>query len=175
MDRKDSAEHPSQQLAEALWQRFKELVLVRQRLEDFVFHPEAESVEKVHGQLESLSRDQEQLRLIARELTLRAFRVAVEADNFKILLLLKEERSVSMIRLSELTGLPELVLGEKVNDLVQIGVASRSLETNEVRATPLADSLMELFEDTAGELARHALERLPGIVSPDPKKEPGQK
>jgi hypothetical protein len=55
-------------------------------------------------------------------------------------------------------------MGEKVNDLIQVGLAARALETSMVEATALADSFIGLVEDTAMRLSRHALERLPGII-----------
>ncbi len=149
--------------AEGLWQRFKEMVMLRKRLENYVFMPETNPEEKVNGWLDHLL-DEGQVKLLATELTLRAFRVAVEAINYKILVRLQNERSVSISMLAELTGLPDLLVGERVNDLVQVGLALRSIENDQVNATLLADSLLGIIGETTEELTRNVRDRLPGVM-----------
>ena len=152
-----------QEAAEGLWQRFKEMVMVRKRLENYVFMPETNPEEKVNGWLDHLL-DEGQVKLLATELTLRAFRVAVEAINYKILVRLQRERSVSISMLAELTGLPDLSVGERVNDLVQVGLALRSIEDNQVNATLLTDGLLGIIGETTEELTRNVRDRLPGVM-----------
>lgn len=148
-------------LAEGLWQRFKEMVLVRKRLENYVFMPEGNPEGEQNSWLDHLSADE--LQLLATELTLRAFQLGVEAINYKILVYLKKERTVAISTLADLTGLPELLIGERVNDLAQRGLALRSIENDQVQATLLADSLLGIIEATAEELSNNIQDRLPEL------------
>ncbi len=140
------------------------MVLVQQRLASFVFHPEADPEGTSSDSLSGLTKDENKLRQICRELTLRAFRVALEAENFKILISLKENDKVTLSELVRITGMSELLLGEKVKDLIQVGLASHALDTDQVGLTALAQCFMRLIEDTAGELSLCALERLADII-----------
>jgi len=149
-------------VAEGLWQRFKEIVMVRKRLENYVFMPEANPEGEQNSWLDHLSADE--LQLLATELTLRAFRAGVEAINYKILACLKKERTVAISALADLTGLPELLIGERVNDLAQMGLALRSIENDQVQATLLADSFLEIIEATAEELSNNIQDRLPALI-----------
>ena len=149
-------------VAEGLWQRFKEIVMVRKRLENYVFMPEANPEGEQNSWLDHLSADE--LQLLATELTLRAFRAGVEAINYKILACLKKERTVAISALAALTGLPELLIGERVNDLAQMGLALRSIENDQVQATLLADSFLEIIEATAEELSNNIQGRLPELI-----------
>lgn len=149
-------------VAEGLWQRFKEMVLVRKRLENYVFMPEASPEGEQNSWLDHLSADE--LQLLATELTLRAFQLAVEAINYKILVHLKKERTVAISTLADLTGLPELLIGERVNDLAQMGLALRSIENDQVQATLLADSLLGIIEAAAAELSKDIRDRLPDLL-----------
>jgi len=149
--------------AEGLWQRLKEMVLLRKRLENFVFMPETNPKEKVNGWLDHLL-DEGQVKLLATELTLRTFRVGVEAINYKILVRLQQERSVSISMLADLTGLPDLLVGERVNDLVQVGLALRSIDNEQVNATLLTDSLLGIIGETTEVLIKNVQDRLPGVI-----------
>ena len=149
-------------VAEGLWQRFKEMVMVRKRLENYVFMPEANPEGEQNSWLDHLSANE--LQLLAAELTLRAFQLGVEAINYKILVHLKKERTVAISMLADLTGLPELLIGERVNDLAQMGLALRSMENDQVQATLLADSFLEIIEATAEELSNNIQDRLPELI-----------
>lgn len=151
-------------VAEGLWQRFKEIVMVRKRLENYVFMPEANPEGEQNSWLAHLSEDEGQLQLLATELTLRAFQLGVEAINYKILAHLKKERTVAISTLADLTGLPELLIGERVNDLAQMGLALRSIENDQVEATVLTDSLVGIIEDAAEALSKKIRDRLSGVI-----------
>jgi len=51
-----------------------------------------------------------------------------------------------------------------VNDLVQVGLALRSIENDQVNATLLADSLLGIIGETTEELTRNVRDRLPGVM-----------
>jgi len=153
-----------QEVAEGLWQRFKEIVLVRKQLENYVFMPEANAEAGPNKWLDHLGKDERQVQLLATELTLRAFQLGVEAINYKILVHLKKERTVAISTLADLTGLPELLIGERVNGLAQIGLALRSIENDQVEATVLTDSLLGIIEVAAEELSNNIQDRLPEII-----------
>lgn len=153
-----------QEAAEGLWQRLKEMLMVRKRLEDFVFTPEADPKGEESRWLNRLAQDDSQVELLATELTLRAFRVAMEVVNYKILVHLKKERTASISTLAELTELPGILIGERINDMAQIGLALRSIENDQVQATLLTDSLLGIIEATAEELSKNVRERFPGLL-----------
>jgi hypothetical protein len=159
-----SGEKLARQLALGLWERLRELALVHRRLENFVLHPETVSKNETRDSLLEWVQDEEKLGRLSRELTLRVFRVALEADNFEILLALKGKKGVVISELAIITSRSELLLGERVKDLMQAGLANYSFESSRVELTKLAENLISLIEETTGELSQVAAERLPSII-----------
>ncbi len=47
-----------------------------------------------------------------------------------------------------MTGLDRLTLGERVNDLIQVGLATKDVETRSVSGTPVAAVLLSLVDET---------------------------
>ena len=92
----------------------------------------------------------------ARELLLRALRVAGDALNYRILGALDPDEGLGVAALMPKTGLDRVALSERVNDLVQVGLAAWDPVGEEVRATPLATGLRALVEM----VARRAGDRL---------------
>ncbi len=92
----------------------------------------------------------------ARELLLRALRLAGDPVNYQILGALGPEEAVTAAALMEKTGLGRVALSERVNDLAQVGLAARDPIGDDVRATPLAVGLRALVE----ELGRRVGDRL---------------
>jgi len=151
-------------LAEGIWQRLKEIVLARMRLEAFVFSPETDLKDGANRWLDSLVQDRAQAEHLAHELVLRLFQVGVEAMNYKILSHLKTERSLTLSSLAQMTGLPVLLVAERTSDLAQAGLAARNIEKDSVEATSLTDTLVELIEGGAQELSKIMRDRLPGVI-----------
>lgn len=93
----------------------------------------------------------EELPAAATELTLRALRTIADPTNFIILKTLAAEDSYSLDHLIELTGLGRLALSERLNDLVQVGLATRLIDTDHAQITAAGASAVRLVETLAGE------------------------
>ncbi len=81
----------------------------------------------------------------AREMTLRAFRVAADPTNYVILKYLSEHTSVPLSDLEQAIGLVRLALNERINDLVQVGLATRNIDTDHVQGTTAGTALVGLI------------------------------
>lgn len=97
---------------------------------------------------------QKELPGAATELTLRALRTSADPTNFFILEALVAEGSRSLGHLIETTGLGRLVLSERLNDLVQVGLASRLIDTDHAQITAAGAHLVRLFKALSDEVAR---------------------
>jgi hypothetical protein len=101
----------------------------------------------------------------AREMLLRALRVGADPVNYRILRTLDPSTPVDLPALMQGTGLDRVAASERLNDLVQVGLASRELLGDQIRGTPLTSGLVGLVEGLsarAGEGLRKALTELPG-------------
>ena len=97
---------------------------------------------------------------IATELILRAMRVASDPANHRILELLGPLDGVRLVDLMERTGLSRVAVSERVNDLVQTGLASRELIGDQIRGTPLADGFVKLVESLSEAAGRGLAQEL---------------
>jgi hypothetical protein len=97
------------------------------------------------------------LKEAAREMMLRALRVAADPINFAILNHLAAHSSAPMADLETAIELGRLALSERVSDLVQVGLAGRNIDIDHVQATPagaaLAAWINGIGETTAKKLA----------------------
>lgn len=94
----------------------------------------------------------EELPEAATELTLRALRASTDPTNFAILKALATEDSRSLVQLIDTTGLGRLNLAERLNDLVQVGLAVRLIETDHAQLTAAGASLVRLVEALVAEV-----------------------
>lgn len=96
---------------------------------------------------------------VTQEMLLRALRVASDPINLGMLRRLDPLVAVGIADLVRQTGLTRVAVSERVNDLVQAGLATRELIGDEVRATPLTGGLLEVLaeisERSADLLAEH--------------------
>ncbi|MEW5958154.1 MAG: hypothetical protein AB1801_10545 [Chloroflexota bacterium] len=95
----------------------------------------------------------EELPEAATELTLRALRAGADPANFAILKALAAADSCSLVQLIDTTGLGRLSLSERLNDLVQVGLAVRLIETDQAQLTAAGASLVRLVEALVAEVA----------------------
>lgn len=84
----------------------------------------------------------------ARELVLRALRTAGDPLNFRLLAWLSEG-DASLEELAGTAGVARLVLWERLSDLVQGGLAVRSLEGDRAGLTPAGLAVVELVTEAA--------------------------
>ena len=82
----------------------------------------------------------------ATELTLRAFHTASDASNYHILRHLAEGESTAVSALIEATEMGRLALSERLNDLVQVGLAARLIDTDHAQLTAAGAALYQLFD-----------------------------
>lgn len=156
----------AQEAAEGLWSRFRDIVLALRRLQNFNFSADSLEGRFTDRWLERLVNDAGLMADVGRELVLRAFRTGADAINYKILTSLCEEEAVALSRLVQLTGLSHFAVSERVNDLVQVGLAVRVLEQDAVRATPLTHGFLGVVGEVERRLTAIIRERLPGLVVP---------
>lgn len=96
----------------------------------------------------------EELPEAATELILRALRTSADPTNFAILQALAAEDSRSLTQLIDLTRLGRLSLSERLNDLVQVGLVIRLIDTDYAQITAAGASLVRLVEALSVELAQ---------------------
>lgn len=87
----------------------------------------------------------------AMSLTLRALQTGADPANFAILTALAAD-SQAIDQLIEKTGIGRLVLSERLNDLVQVGLAARLIDTDQAQITAAGASLVELVNQIAGKV-----------------------
>lgn len=98
-------------------------------------------------------------------MTLRALRTAADPTNFAILAFLARRAGASIGEIEKASGLGRIALSERINDLVQLGLAGRNIDVDQVHGTAAAAALVDLIDHisqaTAHKLAG-ALPPLPG-------------
>ncbi|MCS6911089.1 MAG: hypothetical protein NZM11_11085, partial [Anaerolineales bacterium] len=93
------------------------------------------------------SQDEAALREAATDMALRALRAAADPTNFAILKFLAAHTSSPIAELERAIGLGRLALSERVNDLVQVGLAARNIDTDHVQITAGGTALVRLIGD----------------------------
>ena len=104
------------------------------------------------------------LREAATDMTLRALRAAADPTNFAILTFLSAHTSAPTAELEKSTGLGRLALNERVNDLVQVGLAGRNIDTDHVQGTAAGAALVGLIESVSEATAKRLAEVLQPVT-----------
>jgi DNA-binding HxlR family transcriptional regulator len=158
-------------IARELWQRFRLLAMVIDRTDSFVaMTPVGEPLERrAEAQvssrwLKALANNHDEMKAIADDLVLRALRMALEPTNFAILLKLREQPAVSFPDLMQATQLNRLSLSERVNDLIQAGLAVKDVQTGQVQGTKAAAALVEFIQQAQEDLFGLILKKLPELA-----------
>ncbi|MCP4202001.1 MAG: MarR family transcriptional regulator [bacterium] len=94
-------------------------------------------------------KERQELAEHASELLLRAFRVAGDPVNFRILTKLDRIDPVGIADLMRETRLSRVAVSERINDMVQTGLAVREMVNDHVRGTELTEGLTAFVNDTA--------------------------
>ncbi|MCI0443740.1 hypothetical protein L0152_11035 [bacterium] len=143
-----------------LWFRFRAIALAIDQTQRFVaIAPGTESIQEQKLWLKKLPDHPEEVSDIARDLVLRAFRVAVDITNYKILQSILKEPWVASSELMKESGLNTLSLSERVNDLIQVGLVVKDVQTGQVQGTQAAQRLVELIEEMQHYLSNVILEK----------------
>ena len=104
------------------------------------------------------------LREAATDMTLRALRAAADPTNFAILAFLSAHTSAPMAELETATGFGRLALTERVNDLVQVGLAGRNIDTDHVQGTAAGAALVGLIHNIGEATAKRLAEVLQPVT-----------
>lgn len=124
-------------LAAGLAGRLRSLVIAIDRLD---------RLESGSGEWRAAFADEE-LEAAVHELTLRGLRTAADATNFSVLKYLAARDSASLGQLLQATGLGRLVLSEHLNDLVQVGLATRLIDTDHAQITSAGAAVVHMIDD----------------------------
>lgn len=106
----------------------------------------------------------EDLAAASQEMTLRALRLAADPTNFALLGRLAAGVALTTAELEAATGLGRLTLGERLNDLVQVGLAARSVDTDQVQATQAGAALAGLISSISQATAQRLAEALQPVT-----------
>ncbi len=101
----------------------------------------------------------------ATDITLRALRAAADPINFSILAFLSTQASVPFADLEKAAGLGRLALTERVNDLAQVGLAGRNIDTDQVQGTAGGAALVGLINSIGDATAKQLHAKRPEIKS----------
>ena len=100
----------------------------------------------------------------ATEMTLRALRVAAEPTNFAILSFLSTRTTAPPVELEQAVGLGRLAVTQRVNDLIQVGLAARNIDTDQVQGTAAGAALVEWINGIIDQVAKTLVETLQPVT-----------
>jgi predicted transcriptional regulator len=84
-------------------------------------------------------------------------RAATRAKNYSILQQLAAQPAISVSDLSEAVGQERLGLSERLNDLIQVGLASREIDTDQAQITLSGAGLVNLVNGISEQVANEYL------------------
>lgn len=93
-------------------------------------------------------------------MTLRALRVASDPLNFTVLAFLSKHSTAPIADLEQAVGLGRLALTERVNDLIQVGLAARNIDTDQVQGTAAGAALAGWINAVSGAAAKRLEETI---------------
>lgn len=106
-----------------------------------------------------------ELKSAATEMTLRALRVAVDPTNFALLNFLSTHESASTADLEKSVSVGRLAWIERVNDLVQVGLAARNIDTDQTQLTAAGAAVVGLINSISDTTAKKLEEALKPMTS----------
>ncbi len=95
----------------------------------------------------------------ATALTLRALNTVSDQTNYTILKTLSTSESQAMSYLIETTGYGRLHLSERLNDLVQVGLAMRLIDTDHAQITAAGGAMVRLVEQMIADTSAQYLSK----------------
>lgn len=129
------------EIASGAWTRLRNLIGALDRLDRLETSSEFESW------LPKLAADEEGLSITIREFLLMAVRVAVDAVNWRVLVLLIGSGPAESSTLARELAVSRVELVERTNELARMGLTTQALEGGMIDATPFARGLAQLIED----------------------------
>ena len=88
----------------------------------------------------------------AMALALRVLHTSADPANYAILVALAADGSLAIDQLMEATGIGRLVLSERLNDLVQVGLATRLIDTDHAQITVAGDGMVRMINQIVTEI-----------------------
>lgn len=114
--------------------------------------------------LNALASNESERAEVATEMILAALRVGAETLNYRMLVRLHGAGSAPVEELMTLTGLGRLAVLERVNQLTQVGLVKRELQSDTVHSTRLTAGLVGFIEQVKGRLMEKIAVRLPRLL-----------
>jgi hypothetical protein len=100
----------------------------------------------------------------ATDMTMRALRLAADPTNFAVLTFLTTHTTAPTVELEKATGLGRLSLAERLNDLTQVGLAGRSIDTDQVQISAGGAALVGLINSVSEATAKKLAEALQPVT-----------
>lgn len=138
-------------LAGGLWKRLRDVILVAERVDTFVFGPGD------GGDLPKVVLSEEEAAAIATDFVQRALAAACDRTNFMILEAAAGDDGIASGDLAAALSLPVLVVSERVGDLLQTGLVSKAMDSGRVYTTAAGLQAVALVRAVAEQLAKNAL------------------
>lgn len=89
--------------------------------------------------------DEENLATSALGMTLRTFRVAADSHNFQILKHLAERDTSPVSKVQDMIQLDRMTLSERLNDMVQVGLIVREIDTDHVQISSAGKAMVTII------------------------------
>lgn len=102
--------------------------------------------------------NENELENAAHEMTLRTLRTGSDTINYTILKALSADQSVTIPDLVKATSLQRLVLTERLNDLVQVGFATRLIDTGYAQISDAGINYVQLIDGISKLVSQEYLE-----------------
>ncbi len=131
-------------LSSALAMRLRDIARMMDRLDRLESGTGEWAASLQNGELKSASTD----------MTLRALRVASDPTNFALLAFLSTHESASTADLEKCVSVGRLALIERVNDLVQVGLAARNIDTDQIQSTAAGAAVVGLINSISDATAK---------------------
>lgn len=133
-------------LVEGLWRRVRDVLLVAERVGSFTFSEQQEEPERA-------ALTDAEIDAAAKDFVLRALAVTSDALNHVILTRSCTPDGVVIDELAKELATGSLVVSERVNDMLQLGLIARELDSGRARATPAGEAIVSVVAGVAGPLA----------------------
>lgn len=98
--------------------------------------------------------DEASLAESALGMTLRTLRLAADAHNYAVLTYLAKHDASPVATVQEIVQLDRMTLSERLNDLVQVGLVIREIDTDHVQISDAGKVIVELIEGLQSETAQ---------------------
>jgi DNA-binding HxlR family transcriptional regulator len=98
--------------------------------------------------------DEDNLAASALGMTLRTLRVAADSHNFQILRHLVEHDTSPVSKVQDMIQLDRMTLSERLNDMVQVGLIVREIDTDHVQISGAGQSIVIIITEIQAKTAQ---------------------